>query len=231
MSILGKIRRRLGRKPREDWRDEVPAAVLRRIKPGSAISIVDLGANQGDFTRALSMQYRITGGLLVEALPGLAEKLRAEFKAPVYRVEQCAVSDRAGVVSFQKNETEATSSLLKIKRDHAAFAGVPLEAETFEVRTRTLDELAGEAGLAGIDLLKIDVQGAEDKVLAGAPGTLAQTRAVLVEISFKPLYEGSAVFWDIYRMMDTNFRLVDVIPGFRAPDGELLQADLLFVHR
>ena len=68
---------------------------------------------------------------------------------------------------------------------------------------RTLDEIIAEVQLAMIDLIKIDVQGAEHLVLARAgPHTLEKTGAVYTEVSFRPLYHGSSVFSDIYGMMN-----------------------------
>lgn len=50
------------------------------------------------------------------------------------------------------------------------------------VRTKTLDSLASRIGLRHIDLLKIDTEGAELKVLAGAGKVLRRTRKIVMEI-------------------------------------------------
>jgi hypothetical protein len=69
-------------------------------------------------------------------------------------------------------------------------------------------------------------------VLAGASHILGHTRFVLVEVSFKPLYENSPTFFDIYAQMDAaGFGLLEVTPEFRAPNREMLQADGLFFRR
>jgi hypothetical protein len=91
--------------------------------------------------------------------------------------------------------------------------------------------LVRDAGLDHVDLLKVDVQGAEDKVLAGAIESLSMIFAIWIEVSFKPLYEGSAIYSEIYRTLDKDFRLVDMQPAFRAPDAEILQSNMLFLRR
>ena len=94
----------------------------------------------------------------------------------------------------------------------------------------TLDNIT--ADLPIIDLVKIDVQGAEHLVLAGAVETLAKSALIWTEVSFKPLYEGSCVFEEIYKTLDmAGFRMVSLDPGFRSADGELVQADALFQKR
>jgi FkbM family methyltransferase len=202
------------------WRDEVPRAVVYHVPNDRSFCIVDIGAHDGDFTRALSSKFKVARVLMIEALPQKVEKLRADFRPPKYTV-------------LEVNEDNVTSSLLKIHRHLPELSSVHLgRPTTLEVRTRTLDDIVIEEGISKIDLLKIDVQGAEAKVLAGASHILGHTRFVLVEVSFKPLYENSPTFFEIYAQMDAaGFGLLEVTPEFRAPNREMLQADGLFFRR
>ncbi len=228
--VKRKVERLMGREA--DWREEVPGAILRRFPEGGTLSVIDVGANEGNFTRALLNYYQIRRAILAEPLPQLAKKLREEFTAPTFTVVDCAVSDREGTVEFEMNEAAETSSMLKMDREHYSLAQTPRGLqEKIVVRTRTLDDIVKEAGWDGVDLLKIDVQGVEDKVLAGAAETLPRTRGIWVEVSWKPLYEGSAIYSDIYETLDSRFRLLDIQPAFRAPDGEMLQSDMFFLRR
>ena len=98
-------------------------------------------------------------------------------------------------------------------------------------QTKTLDALASEANMSRIDLLKLDVQGAEHLVLKGGKTILTSTFMIWTEISFKPLYEKSSDFFEIYKILSSiGFKLMEIEPGFRGADGELLQADALFVR-
>lgn len=72
-----------------------------------------------------------------------------------------------------------------------------LNKEAVEVEVRTLDHVDQEANFPNIDLLKIDVQGAESRVLKGAEKVLEKTDNILVEISLYDLYESSTSFLDI----------------------------------
>ena len=91
------------------------------------------------------------------------------------------------------------------------------------------DLLVQEDWLGPVDLLKLDVQGAELLVLRGAEKSLPRVRLVFVEVSFRPIYEGSAVFADVYAFLRGHgFRMLSMEEGFRGTDGELLQSDVLF---
>jgi len=232
MAILKKLLQRiLGRQVDTDWRDVVPWPLQKRLRGERELIVVDVGAFDGDFTRALSRKFGVAHAVLVEALPRKAEALRAEFHAPQFTVVECAASDRPGTAEFQMNGMEETSSMLKIHRDLPEFAALNLGASsTLRVQARTLDEIAAELG--EIDVLKIDVQGAELHVLRAGQSTLARTRFIWIEVSFKELYENSATFFDVHAALDrAGFGLADLQAAFRGPRGEMLQGDALFLKK
>ncbi len=58
----------------------------------------------------------------------------------------------------------------------------------------TLDRIAAEYGFPSADLLNIDTQGAELLVLKGASQLLSGARALIVEVSTKPYYDGGVLY-------------------------------------
>lgn len=67
-------------------------------------------------------------------------------------------------------------------------------------------------------------------MIQGGEETLKMTSMIWIETSFKPLYENSSVFSQIYDLLnEKGFILMEISPGFRSPNGELLQVDLLFI--
>jgi hypothetical protein len=94
-----------------------------------------------------------------------------------------------------------------------------------------LDDLVSTVRFPRIDLLKLDVQGAEHLVLAGAPETLRRTRLIWTEVSFVRLYDGSCLFHELHgQLRKSGFALAELEGGFRSPTKELLQADALFTR-
>lgn len=100
-----------------------------------------------------------------------------------------------------------------------------------EVLMTTLDELCKQRALSGPYLVKIDVQGGELEVLAGAQAILPETDAAVVEVSLLQLLEGIPNFTRVVQQMnDYGFVTYDLFGGHARPaDGALAQIDVVFV--
>ena len=79
--------------------------------------------------------------------------------------------------------------------------------------------------------LKIDTQGFESEVLAGADGLVSEFGAVQLELSLVELYAGQALFDDLYALMGRHgLRLHIIDPGFSDATGRMSQCDGLCVR-
>jgi hypothetical protein len=81
-------------------------------------------------------------------------------------------------------------------------------------------------------LIKVDVQGAELQVLAGASRTLRQTEAVIMEVSLFETIIGAPQFGDVVsRMKQLDFVVYDAYGFYYRPlDNALIQVDIVFVR-
>jgi len=99
---------------------------------------------------------------------------------------------------FRETAASFTASLLE--PDNTLAAAFNNLAPLSQVRARRpvdthrLDDLPE---VAGVDFLKLDAQGGEGAILAGAPATLARTLVVETEVLFLPLYRDQPLFADI----------------------------------
>jgi FkbM family methyltransferase len=101
-----------------------------------------------------------------------------------------------------------------------------------EVSVRRMDSIVQEKNLKGPYLLKIDTQGTELQVLAGASGILAETEVIVLETSFfKFLGRDEPLFNEVVRFMEgLGFCPYDFFGGLNRPfDGALGQIDVAFV--
>jgi FkbM family methyltransferase len=211
----------------------LPWSLLRHIDRSNPVTVVDIGAHDGDFTARLSAWCPISAAILAEPLPGKTDALRRRFPVPEAHIFVGALGDTEGTATFRVNALDSTSSLLRASRDQPDMAALPLGEEVaLPVAIRRLDDVVSEAGLNEVGVLKIDVQGAEHMVLRGAPKTLERTRLAWIECSVRPLYEGSATFAEIVELMnEAGFGLHDWDEAMRGAGGELLQVDAVFIRR
>ncbi len=119
---------------------------------------------------------------------------------------------------FGLREHDHNSSLLPPRSEsQEAIGGGWDVVREIEVPTATLDELGGEQS---IDVLKLDVQGAELDVIGGGRRALDRTRAVLLEMNLFSQYEGDATFDVLHaEMRGLGFELVNLMAPVTTADG------------
>jgi FkbM family methyltransferase len=159
---------------------------------------------------------------LVEFEPFL-QKICSSYKA---QYVLAAAGEASGSATINVHPDKFGSSLLK-EVEGALVDGTPRE-----VPVVTIDRVCAEKNLRGPYLIKVDVQGAELQVLAGAHLTLEQTEAVILEVTlFGTMIGGPQVFDIVGWMKDSGFVVYDIY-GFhyRPLDNALCQVDMVFVR-
>lgn len=97
----------------------------------------------------------------------------------------------------------------------------------------TLDNLYEKRNVSGPYLIKVDVQGYEDKVIMGAKDTLIRVKVIIVETSFYELYEGQPLFSATYELLSKHGFVYSGSWGeLKSPlDGAPLQQDSIFIRK
>jgi len=193
--------------------------------------VIDAGANRGAFTDAFLQLHRPERVVLVEAIPDLAMKLEARYEGdPRISVVSAALSDQNGEAQFEINRSEASSSLLPIDPRNSEWFGRDLSvANSITVLTLTLPELMKRQQFERVDLLKLDLQGAERLVLSGGAEALDRVRVIYTEVFFERLYAGAWLFWEMNEFLaGRGFKLCGLSNIVHAADGDLVQANATF---
>ena len=196
--------------------------------------VIDAGANLGSFTDAFLQLHQPERLVLVEAIPDLAEKLRERYAGDTgLSVVSAALSDRDGEASFAINRYIDASSLLSIDSRNTGWFGHDLRvARTVQVPTVTLPTLMEKQGLQSVDLLKLDLQGAERLVLTGGETVLDRVRVIYTEVFFEQLYADAWLFRDLDDFLTRRgFKLCGLSNIVHARDGDLVQANATFRRR
>lgn len=144
------------------------------------------------------------------------------------------LADKPGKRAFAINAFTATNSLLPTAPEATATwrEGYFETKETRELDFTTIDAYVAEHGIGHIDILKLDLQGAEPLALQGAQETLSAGRIGLVfmEVLTTPVYQGQKKLHEMLALMETQgFELHDFYELSRK-DDRLYQLDALFIR-
>lgn len=193
--------------------------------------VIDVGAAVGGYgTQLRKFGY---AGQIVSFEP--LDSAFAELSSVVARdsrwtARQAALGAEPGEAVINIASNSDSSSLLPMGSGHTdAEPSVGIIGHQM-VQVQRLDDVIDEFATPDSRIfLKIDAQGFERQVLAGAVKTLERCRGLQLELSFVPLYEGGMLINDAIAMAyDAGFSMVGVEQGWAAESGQMLQADGVF---
>ena len=197
-------------------------------------TIIDVGANVGQFAVASSKIFPESNIYSFEPNPPCVTQLQKNVSAlGNVKVYQLALGETKGEVEFHVNSHSHSSSILPLATSHLEAFPDARESSVIRVEVSTLDRVFETVELQHPVLLKLDVQGYELPVLLGGRNLLTRVDYVLLEASFKPMYQGEPVFVDIEKKMrEFGFEFLRPVGFLRAPKtDEFLQMDALFKRR
>ena len=192
-------------------------------------TVIDAGANIGQFARAAAETFPHARIIAFEPLPDVAETMRANLRdTPRVEVRAAALGPSDGTIALRRNQYSPASSVLRLRSDAAAAFDLAEQGEV-EVPLARLDTAMKGEVLEAPVLLKLDLQGYELEALRGASETLARTQHVLLEIGLQPTYEEEPTFEDVYAFLTSaGFRFVCPVSILRDDRGRISQMDALF---
>ena len=172
---------------------------------GGLKNIVDVGANIGQWSEMLLNCVTPEKLIIVEPQPAAFAMLKEKFEAnPRIELHNVAIGERNGVAKLKVTRDPTGASLLKPKVEMRALIGSTWTVTSeVDVPVTTLDRLV--VNLAEISLLKIDVQGYEEAVLAGGAQSMGKTKFLLIELNYMPQYDGGSWFGQIHQILTRDF--------------------------
>jgi FkbM family methyltransferase len=192
-------------------------------------TVIDAGANAGQFTRAALGAWPAAHVLAFEPLADAAGALEAGAgRVGSVEVHRCALGAHDGTVDLIPHRHSLSSSVLPVAPEASGRSW----AEELPVQTvplQRLDTVVAGRELARPVLLKIDVQGLELEVIAGGGDTLAQVDAILIETAFVPGYAGQPTFAAVHEVLTgLGWALARPLDFRRETDGRIVEADWLY---
>ncbi len=221
---------------RSDWlMHQLQASGLALFPPGQLPPlkcVVDVGANAGQWCSMLLNCVTPEKLILIEPETKAFTELQKEFRdRPGVELHNVAAGNKCAAVKFFVTRDSTGASVLQPRDEMRELIGRNWTVESeIEVRMTTLDRLL--ADVPEISLLKIDVQGFEKAVIAGAAEILSRTKFLLIELNYMRQYVGGSWLGEIHEILTRDY------PFFLANasqplclNGRASMCDGLYVNR
>ncbi len=192
-------------------------------------TIVDAGANRGQFSLAASSIHNDVIIHAFEPLPGPAKIFNKIFynhdNIILYKT---AIGNSNKKLKMHISNKDDSSSLLEISDVQLHYYPDTNEVNTQHVDVSKLENYLKASDISAPSLLKIDVQGFELEVLQGAEGILDNFNYIYCECSYLPLYNNQPLVNDIIIFLSRyDFALIGAYNN-NIVNGECIQSDFLF---
>lgn len=206
----------------------VRSLVAQDISPRT---VIDVGGNVGQFAVASAKLLPDPRIYSFEPHPDCFRELQKNVRTLAnVSTFQLALGHKEDLVEFHMNSHTHSSSVLRLAPLHRTTFPDAREVGIISIKLSTLDQVFASIELERPALLKLDVQGYEKNVLEGGRETLRRIDYVVLETSFKPMYQGEPVFMELVETMASlGFSFVRPVGTLVDPaTGEHVQMDALF---
>lgn len=174
--------------------------------------VVEVGAADGEDTEKLALSLAATGKQTrLIAFECETKNIPAIKRRNIAGLElfEMAVSDKCGMAPFVGSGSWPYSGSLKEPKLHrVSHAWIPFQPPV-DVPCVTLDSIFQTCQLTEISFLWMDVQGAEDLVIAGGQVALAKTGWIWAEVYEADEYEGHIGREEFCRRLPGKWAIVE----------------------
>lgn len=184
---------------------------------------LDIGAHTGDFTKVITKLAPECQIVMVEANPNCESYLQKLN----HGYEMIALSNKTGKAELFVEKANALGTGTSLYRENTEWYGDG-KFEKVEVDTDTLDNRKYFADEI-IDLIKMDVQGAELDILQEGRSTIMRSNYVLIEVSVEEYNLKAPLIDSIVPVMKQyGFYIEDILDYLRLNKNKISQMDILF---
>lgn len=185
-------------------------------------TVFDVGANRGDYALAV-LERRPRAQVHCFEPSQAAYEILARRLSNRATLHRCALADVPGETLLYSSEPGSELSSL-YNRDLRALS-IPFGDHSERVTVSTLDAEASKAGVSHVDLLKIDAEGAEARVIEGAAEMIEAGAIDVLVIEYGGTALDSHRFVrDFYLLLADRYDLYRVLPDGLLPMGRYREA-------
>ena len=216
---------------------ENPFLAMQRILIGIEEPVIfDVGAHHGHISRLFRRMFPTSTVYSFEPFQESFKLLKLNTSSdPRIKVFNFGLGDWTGTRAFHSNSSSATNSLLATDELGARTWGSGLleTQKIVQAEFKTLDSVLDAMQIPRIDILKLDVQGAEPLVMAGALSACRKGAIGLVysEIIIQPTYKEQKRFDESLAVFYKHgFDLYNIYNMRHTAEGRLCQVDATFTR-
>lgn len=196
---------------------------IKLINYSNPKRLLDIGAHVGDFTNNIVRLAPNCDAIMVEANPNCEPYLQKSK----FGYDMVALSNKQGKAELFVEKANAIGTGTSLYRENTEwyadgkFEKVEVELDTLDNRSYFADEV--------IDLVKMDVQGAELDILEGGRKTITRSKYVLIETSLIVYNQGAPMIDAIVpKMKEYGFYMEDIVDYLKLSSNQIAQMDILF---
>jgi FkbM family methyltransferase len=209
---------------------------FRQVYKGKEVRIVfDVGAHEGKITQRMNDVFEDASVYAFEPFPDSYKKLlEKENLSNRVKSFQVALSSQEGDSTLFVNSFSETNSLLPSNRINSAVDDLTANIDEISIETSTLDIFCSKHKIDHIDLLKLDTQGSELKVLEGGDRLLRSQsiKAIYCEVEFVEIYQQQPLFDEIFQYLkERGYYLHNFYNLNSLETGRIAWADALFLAK
>lgn len=196
-------------------------------------TVLDIGANTGQYAASFFAECPNVKIISFEPVKSCFEEMTKKLSShgTNFQAFSFALGSKNEDTFINRSSFTPSSSLLPVSKALKDNYPKSVESSKEKITVKRLDDVFPTLNISKNLLIKIDVQGFEDQVIAGGTSTISKAKVVIVETSFVALYEGQSMFDDIYRRMkNLGFSYYGDRERHYSKDGsKLLYEDSIFV--
>lgn len=133
----------------------------------------------------------------IEANPDVIGKVRAAANRPTQVIQALVLDGVRANVQFNVTNYDGMSSSIYEWGTHTSFSPDTVVDHVIYLNSTTVDQLVEAYDIAGINLLNIDVEGANLEVLLGSTELLRKTKYIYIEVQTENVYDGAPLVGEV----------------------------------
>lgn len=214
---------------------------IRRYQPENHLwidsnkikTIIDIGANIGQFAKYIHKIIPDASIYSFEPIKKCYNELIKNSASMNLHAFNFGLGEENSEVLFNVSSHDESSSMLEMANLHKEIYSFSKDHIQERIKLRTLDSFINEMELRKNILIKIDVQGYEDRVIRGGHEMFSKASIIITEINYQELYKKQTNFHEVYTLLSSlGFYFMGNLDQVSSPiDGKILYSNSLFMKK